>query len=74
MSFNLLFYYKRWQTYSTIDNENNLKGDILKVWEGLVKKIITVPGTVEKLGYCIGLWFVNRANKKRCQWEYFRNY
>lgn len=38
------------------NNLNNLKYEILKVWERLAKKVITVPRIIESLGCCAKTW------------------
>lgn len=39
-----------------IDNYNDLKDEILKVWEELSKKVIKVPVIIGVLGCCKKIW------------------
>lgn len=45
-----------------IDNYNELKYDIPNVWEGQVKKVITVPGVIGALGCFQKYWKKKFAN------------
>lgn len=45
-----------------IDNYNELKYDIPNVWEGQVKKVITVPGVIGALGCFQKYWEKKFAN------------